>query len=71
LPTLRRPIEEAHFAELHAREAVRDERVDARLVDLDVEDAAATGGYNGRLDLVLRRVDEVGVEPRARTLGRL
>ena len=37
------------------RERVRDERVEALLVDLDVEDAAAAGGDDDRLHAVLRR----------------
>ena len=38
---------------------MRDERVEARLVDLDVEDASATGRHLHRLDAVLRRAGDV------------
>jgi hypothetical protein len=58
-------VEEADLSELDAREAVRDEGIDARLADLDIEDAATAGRDDGRLDEVLRGVDEIGVQPGA------
>src|SRR5438874_12920838 len=45
-----------------ARERVRDERVEARLVDLDVEHTGASGRYEGSLDVALVPA-EVSVDP--------
>src|SRR5438067_12916336 len=58
-------VQQADLAEHDARERVRHERVDPRLVDLDVEDAAAACGNHRGLDPVLRSVTQVGVHPGA------
>ena len=47
-------VEQADLALVDRRERVRDERVEARLVDLDVEDAAAAGRHGHRLHVVQR-----------------
>ena len=47
-------VEQADLALVDRGERVGDERVEARLVDLDVEDAAAAGGHGDRLHVVQR-----------------
>src|SRR5262249_3728498 len=56
--------QEAHVAEIDGSERMADERVEARLVDLDVENAAAAGRHECRLDVALV-VRHVRVHPRA------
>ena len=47
------------------REGVADERVEALVVDLDVEDAAAARGHDDRLHAALGRAGHVAVHPGA------
>src|SRR5690349_3441418 len=62
-------VEQADLPEIDGGERVTDERIEARLVDLHVEDAAAASRNHGRLDvaLILRhvRVQPGAVEDRA------
>ena len=56
-------LEEADLTEVHVGEGVADEGIKAGLVDLHVEDGGASGGDEDRLNAVLRRVRDVGVDP--------
>src|SRR5919109_135461 len=46
-------LEEPDLAHVHARERVRDEGVQPRLLDVHVEDRAAAGGHEDGLDVAL------------------
>src|SRR5215203_530166 len=46
-------LQQADLAEVDVREGVRDERVEALLIDLHVEDGAPTGRHGDRLDTAL------------------
>ncbi len=49
-------LEQADLAEVDVREGVTDEWVEARLVDLDVEDRTASGRHDDGLDALLERL---------------
>src|SRR5213078_1703323 len=57
-------VQEPDLTEVDARERMADERVQPRLVDLDVEDAAAAGGDERRLNVALI-AGHVCVHPRS------
>ena len=56
-------LEQPDLSEVDVREGVRHERIEAGLVDLDVEDAAAAGRHLHGLHAVLRRARDVRVRP--------